>query len=249
MIDAWKNISSTSIGTCGSVSNVDMSSVDSGMTTSGTAIREGDLTWGGESVGAITVAPSPWTSSLSDWTRKVDIPYETIETTEPKVVHTPGVLYAESILPHLVRTKEEGIRRKIEMDTVVIDRGVAVAQGLDHADMILGLKVKYAKEGSLPMDSAFIMLKDKDKATEAGGTSTKAAEAAPKSFLEIVDDDGARILLGLSQITKILDYRSVHGRIVIETSGGSMERRVISVNNPERADAIMESLEPYICNR
>ena len=29
--------------------------------------------------------------------------------------------------------------------------------------MILGLKVKYAKEGSLPMDSAFIIMKDDKK--------------------------------------------------------------------------------------
>lgn len=69
-------------------------------------------------------------------------------------------LYADNIMPHLIRAVEEGKRRDVEMDTVVLDRGVAVSQGLGHAAMILGLRVKYAKEGTLPMDSAFVLLKD-----------------------------------------------------------------------------------------
>lgn len=69
--------------------------------------------------------------------------------------------YTDSLYAHLERAKEECLRSRIEADTVVIDRGVAVSQGLGHAKMVLGLKVRYSNEGSLPMGAAFVMLKAK----------------------------------------------------------------------------------------
>ena len=59
---------------------------------------------------------------------------------------------------HLERAKDECLRKKIEADTVIIDRGVAVSEGIGHVKMVLGLKVKYSKEGSLRMGAAFAML-------------------------------------------------------------------------------------------
>lgn len=100
-------------------------------------------------------------------------------------------IYAESFLPHLVRAKEEGTRKKIEMDTVVIDRGVATSQGLEHADMILGLKVKYAKEGSLPMDSAFVIMKDsKAEAEKKGKEIEEKVRAITDAFKERMESEG-----------------------------------------------------------
>lgn len=100
-------------------------------------------------------------------------------------------IYAESFLPHLVRAKDEGVRRDIEADTILIDRGLAVSQGLiheedgkrKHADVIMGLKVKYAKEGILPMDSAFIIFKKKDEKDE------KKVKVAEKSDKDTIKDD------------------------------------------------------------
>ena len=100
-------------------------------------------------------------------------------------------IYAESFLPHLVRAKDEGVRRDIEADTILIDRGLAVSQGLireedgkrKHADVIMGLKVKYAKEGILPMDSAFVIFKKKDEKDE------KKVKVAEKSDKDTIKDD------------------------------------------------------------
>ena len=120
-----------------------------------------------------TTTPSPWDSTYVSVSPSI--------SATPRDAASEGATpYADGFLPHLVRAKEEGIRKGIEMDTVIIDRGVAVSIGLDpeksHVDMILGLKVKYAKEKSLPMDSAFVLLKEKKKEKPA---KTKKADPAP----------------------------------------------------------------------
>ena len=132
----------------------------------------------------LTVDP---TSGFYTWTTTTPGPWDatyvspTISATPRDAVSDGATPYADGFLPHLVRAKEEGVRKGIEMDTVVIDRGVAVSIGLDpeksHVDMILGLRVRYAKEHSLPMDSAFVLLKEKKKEKPAAAKKTSAAKA------------------------------------------------------------------------
>lgn len=124
-----------------------------------------------------TTSSSPFTvgtSPVTDW-GKVYPSYPSGGYATSGYVDVSPSYYAEDMMPHLVRAKEEGTRQKIEMDTVVLDRGVAKSCGLDHADMILGLKVKYAKPGSLPMDSAFVLLKD-EKAAASDKEKIRALE-------------------------------------------------------------------------
>ena len=96
-----------------------------------------------------------------------------------------GTPYSDSLYAHLERAKGECLRSKIEADTVIIDRGVAVSEGVGHAKMVLGLKVKYAKKGSLPMGASFVMLKaegDKeDKRSKGGGEKEHAPEEEAKA--------------------------------------------------------------------
>ena len=93
-----------------------------------------------------------------------------------------GTPYSDSLYAHLERAKGECLRSKIEADTVIIDRGVAVSEGADHAKMVLGLKVKYAKKGSLPMGASFVMLKaEGDKESKGGGEKEHAPEEETKA--------------------------------------------------------------------
>ena len=96
-----------------------------------------------------------------------------------------GTPYSDSLYAHLERAKGECLRSKIEADTVIIDRGVAISEGAGHAKMVLGLKVKYAKKGSLPMGASFVMLKaegDKeDKRSKGGGEKEHAPERKAKA--------------------------------------------------------------------
>ena len=96
-----------------------------------------------------------------------------------------GTPYSDSLYAHLERAKGECLRSKIEADTVIIDRGVAVSEGAGHTKMVLGLKVKYAKKGSLPMGASFVMLKaegDKeDKRSKGGGEKEHAPEEKAKA--------------------------------------------------------------------
>lgn len=86
-----------------------------------------------------------------------------------------GTPYSDSLYAHLERAKGECLRSKIEADTVIIDRGIAVSEGAGHAKMVLGLKVKYAKKGSLPMGASFVMLKaEEDKKSKEGGEKEHA---------------------------------------------------------------------------
>lgn len=96
-----------------------------------------------------------------------------------------GTPYSDSLYAHLERAKGECLRSKIEADTVIIDRGIAVSEGAGHAKMVLGLKVKYAKKGSLPLGASFVMLKaegDKeDKMSKGCGEKEHAPEEDVKA--------------------------------------------------------------------
>ena len=95
-----------------------------------------------------------------------------------------GTPYSDSLYAHLERAKGECLRSKIEADTVIIDRGVAVSEGVGHAKMVLGLKVKYSKKGSLPMGASFVMLKaeesKEDEKSKGGGEKEHAPEEEAK---------------------------------------------------------------------
>lgn len=158
--------------------------VPTGTTT--TAVSPSGETLGGDILGT---AGDPLLKK--DW---ISYPSATVTATrlsESSVAIEPT--YADSFLPHLVRAKDEGVRRDIESDTIIIDRGVAVSQGLireedgkkKHADVIMGLKVRYAKEGILPMDSAFVIFKDK----KADEKKAEAAAKAEKSDKDAIKDD------------------------------------------------------------
>lgn len=107
---------------------------------------------------------------------------EMVKGTEEMVRGTP---YSDSLYAHLERAKGECLRSKIEADTVIIDRGIAVSEGAGHAKMVLGLKVKYAKKGSLPMGASFVMLKAEeskgDKKSKGGGEKEHAPEEGAKA--------------------------------------------------------------------
>ena len=93
-----------------------------------------------------------------------------------------GAPYSDSLYAHLERAKGECLRSKIEADTVIIDRGIAVSEGAGHAKMVLGLKVKYAKKGSLPMGASFVMLKaEEDKDGKGCGEKEPAPEEEAKA--------------------------------------------------------------------
>lgn len=93
-----------------------------------------------------------------------------------------GAPYSDSLYAHLERAKGECLRSKIEADTVIIDRGIAVSEGAGHAKMVLGLKVKYAKKGSLPMGASFVMLKaEEDTGSKGAGEKEHAPEEDAKA--------------------------------------------------------------------
>lgn len=91
-----------------------------------------------------------------------------------------GAPYSDSLYAHLERAKGECLRSKIEADTVIIDRGIAVSEGAGHAKMVLGLKVKYAKKGSLPMGASFVMLKAEGDKEDKDGKGCCEKEHAPE---------------------------------------------------------------------
>lgn len=91
-----------------------------------------------------------------------------------------GAPYSDSLYAHLERAKGECLRSKIEADTVIIDRGIAVSEGAGHAKMVLGLKVKYAKRGSLPMGASFVMLKAEESKEDEKSKGCGEKEHAPE---------------------------------------------------------------------
>ena len=123
----------------------------------------------------------PWEDSSYGITSSTKLLDEKItRIVEEKIKETP---YSDSLYAHLERAKKEGLRKGIEADTVIIDRGVAISEGVGHAKMVLGLKVKYSKEGSLPMGASFVMLKTESDAgveIEAPGGREGLEERSPK---------------------------------------------------------------------
>ena len=109
----------------------------------------------------------------------------------------------EHIIPHIMRAAEEGLRRDIEMDTVIIDEAVAVSQGVRHADLICGLRVKYAREGALPLGSAFVVLKEKKKAEAKEDREEDIEAKEDKSIKASVRTALGRIWLSIDKIIDV----------------------------------------------
>lgn len=109
---------------------------------------------------------------------------EMVKGTEEMVRGTP---YSDSLYAHLERAKGECLRSKIEADTVIIDRGIAVSEGAGHAKMVLGLKVKYAKKGSLPMGASFVMLKAEGDKEDKKSKGVSEKEHAPEEDVKAGD--------------------------------------------------------------
>lgn len=99
-----------------------------------------------------------------------------------------GTPYSDSLYAHLERAKGECLRSKIEADTVIIDRGIAVSEGAGHAKMVLGLKVKYAKKGSLPLGASFAMLKAEGDKEDKKSKGCDEKEHAPEEDSKAGDD-------------------------------------------------------------
>ena len=118
----------------------------------------------------------------------------------------------EHIIPHIMRAAEEGLRRDIEMDTVIIDEAVAVSQGVRHADLICGLRVKYAREGALPLGSAFVVLKSKKDACDAKNDAKNDAKKKEAETIE-TEDEGIKVLVETAlgrvwlDVEKIIDVQ------------------------------------------
>ena len=117
---------------------------------SATGTLPSGIMWSPFSTTATTISPAYVVADVDALDERIK------KAIEEKIKDIP---YSDSLYAHLERAKDESLRRGIEADTVIIDRGVAVSEGIGHAKMVLGLKVKYSKEGSLPMGAAFAMLK------------------------------------------------------------------------------------------
>lgn len=114
------------------------------------------------------------TPSIPPWlTRGYTSPI--IDSIEPSELHLKDV-QDEGLLPHISRAVNEGLRRKIEMDTIILDKGLAVSQGAEHVDMIMGLKVKYAEKDKLPCGSSFVIMKSKEQIEEIDRLHAKIKE-------------------------------------------------------------------------
>ena len=129
----------------------------SSVTTTAAGVLTADtLTWDSSTPWA-TATPDPSVWTTSSWV------YTAPPAPEPSAGGLRVADLPPDLLSHISLAVTEGLRKDIEMDTIVIDESVAFSSGANHADMILGLKVKYAKEGSLPLGSAFVILKDSKK--------------------------------------------------------------------------------------
>ena len=150
--------------------------------SSASGIDPSSLCSGPSELKTMPLGVDPWEDSsygvVASTTKSLDERITRI--VEEKIKETP---YSDSLYAHLERAKKEGLRKGIEADTVIIDRGVAISEGVGHAKMVLGLKVKYSKEGSLPMGASFVMLKTESDAgveTEAPGGREGPEERSPK---------------------------------------------------------------------
>lgn len=139
------------------------------------------------SVGALPsdiICSSPCSAPTVSSTRGSVVETEDLDERVKRAIEemVKGAPYSDSLCAHLERAKGECLRSKIEADTVIIDRGIAVSEGAGHAKMVLGLKVKYAKEGSLPMGASFVMLKaEEDKGGKGCGEKEHAPEEDAKA--------------------------------------------------------------------
>lgn len=139
------------------------------------------------SVGALPsdiICSSPCSAPSVSSTRGSVVETEDLDERVKRAIEemVKGTPYSDSLYAHLERAKGECLRSKIEADTVIIDRGIAVSEGAGHAKMVLGLKVKYAKRGSLPMGASFVMLKaEEDKDGKGCGEKEHAPEEEAKA--------------------------------------------------------------------
>ena len=125
---------------------------------------------------------SPYSSPSVSSTRGSVVETEDLDERVKRAIEemVKGAPYSDSLYAHLERAKGECLRSKIEADTVIIDRGIAVSEGAGHAKMVLGLKVKYAKKGSLPMGASFVMLKAEEGKEDKDGKGCGEKEPAPE---------------------------------------------------------------------
>ena len=138
---------------------------------------------------------SPYSSPSVSSTRGSVVETEDLDERVKRAIEemVKGAPYSDSLYAHLERAKGECLRSKIEADTVIIDRGIAVSEGAGHAKMVLGLKVKYAKKGSLPMGASFVMLKaEGDKGSKGVGEKEPAPEEEAKAG-EMKTGDESRV--------------------------------------------------------
>ena len=133
---------------------------------------------------------SPYSAPTVSSTRGSVVETEDLDERVKRAIEemVKGAPYSDSLYAHLERAKGECLRSKIEADTVIIDRGIAVSEGAGHAKMVLGLKVKYAKKGSLPMGASFVMLKAEGDKEDKDGKGCGEKEPAPEEEAKAGDD-------------------------------------------------------------
>lgn len=145
------------------------------------------------SVGALPsdiICSSPCSAPSVSSTRRSVVETEDLDERVKRAIEemVKGTPYSDSLYAHLERAKGECLRSKIEADTVIIDRGIAVSEGAGHAKMVLGLKVKYAKKGSLPMGASFVMLKAEGDKEDKRSKGCGEKEHAPEEDVKAGDD-------------------------------------------------------------
>ena len=144
------------------------------------------------SVGALpsdAIWSSPYSAPTVSSTRGSVVETEDLDERVKRAIEemVKGAPYSDSLYAHLERAKGECLRSKIEADTVIIDRGIAVSEGAGHAKMVLGLKVKYAKKGSLPMGASFVMLKAEGDKEDKKSKGVGEKEPAPEEDVKAGD--------------------------------------------------------------
>lgn len=144
------------------------------------------------------ICSSPCSASSVSSTRGSVVETEDLDEKIKRAIEemVRGTPYSDSLYAHLERAKGECLRSKIEADTVIIDRGIAVSEGAGHAKMVLGLKVKYAKKGNLPMGASFVMLKaegDKEDKMSKGGDEKEHAPDEETKVGEVKAEEKDRV--------------------------------------------------------
>lgn len=174
-----------------------------------------------------------------------------------------GVAYSDSFYAHVERAKKECLRKRIEADTIIIDRGIAVSEGVGHAKMVMGLKVKYAKEGSLPMGAAFVMLEttpEEEEETERGKKegvpdgktgsgiikrSAPGRKASSSMFIYYTKGSGAAAMVNVNHIVDVADrYRKASSgeewyglELTTDATSGTCPHRILIRDKEEAKEA------------